>query len=180
MNWAFLLSIFASTEKSSDIWIIPWTEIYTQISETFPKFMFLSQSFHLIPLKASQSAFSTFYNEGIPMFIAQLIKMDLNKNFNSLSNNKTMTHLYLILHNRKFTYCHSSLKYFSSQLRFSKDVHTPELIIAALKFPEKTSNSILCHKQWKKLSLNVYSAPPCILWCQRDEMKCVSEHCKTL
>ena len=41
--------------------------------------------------------------------------------------------------------------------------------------PEKTSNSILYHKQSKQLSLNVYSAPPCILWCQWDE---ISELCK--
>lgn len=112
------------------------------------------------------------------MFSAKLIKIDINENFNSLlikqQNNDisffnfTQQQIYILLF--------ITLISLFSVAVFKRCSHTRvnnsgiKILLGRHMLPEKTSNSILCHNQSKKLSLNVYSAPPYILWCQRDEM----------
>lgn len=63
-----------------------------------------------------------------------------------------------------FTYCYPSSLFSVAVLK--RCSHTIinnsgiKILLVRRMFPEKISNSILCHKQSKRLSLNVYSAPP--------------------
>lgn len=106
------------------------------------------------------------------MFSAKLIKIGINENFNSLLIKQQNNDISFF----NFTQQQIYILLFISVAVFKRCSHTRvnnsgiKILLGKHMFPEKTSNSILCHNQSKKLSLNVYSAPPYILWCQRDEM----------